>query len=116
MHHFTFILLTVAGSCCNLRNHTCDIHNRGLNNKCYDNCMCEEGEQEFYLYIKMFNLKKNVKGGYTYYFSSFENVHDVFTGLRCFAKLHRNDHIKGKKGQCVDPEGVNLNHGMFIVV
>ncbi|XP_056589688.1 draxin isoform X2 [Triplophysa dalaica] len=67
------------GSCCNLRNHTCDIHNRGLNNKCYDNCMCEEG-------------------------------------LRCFAKLHRNDHIKGKKGQCVDPEGVNLNHGMFIVV
>ncbi|KAI7794088.1 draxin [Triplophysa rosa] len=67
------------GSCCNLRNHTCEIHNRGLNNKCYDNCMCEEG-------------------------------------LRCYSKLHRNDHIKGKKGQCVDPDGVNLNHGMFIVV
>ncbi|XP_036447197.1 draxin-B [Colossoma macropomum] len=33
----------VPGSCCNLRKHTCDPHNRGLNNKCYDDCMCEEG-------------------------------------------------------------------------
>ncbi|KAI4893424.1 hypothetical protein NFI96_028378 [Prochilodus magdalenae] len=32
-----------VGSCCNLRKHTCDLHNRGLNNKCYDDCMCEEG-------------------------------------------------------------------------
>ncbi|XP_072553469.1 uncharacterized protein draxinb [Salminus brasiliensis] len=33
----------VPGSCCNLRKHLCDPHNRGLNNKCYDDCMCEEG-------------------------------------------------------------------------
>lgn len=34
----------VAGSCCDLRQHECKPHNRGLNNKCYDDCMCEEGE------------------------------------------------------------------------
>lgn len=32
------------GSCCDLRQHECKPHNRGLNNKCYDDCMCEEGE------------------------------------------------------------------------
>ncbi|KAJ8257569.1 hypothetical protein GJAV_G00187070 [Gymnothorax javanicus] len=31
------------GSCCDLRQHECKPHNRGLNNKCYDDCMCEEG-------------------------------------------------------------------------
>ncbi|KTF71539.1 hypothetical protein cypCar_00044329 [Cyprinus carpio] len=31
------------GSCCDLREHECKPHNRGLNNKCYDDCMCEEG-------------------------------------------------------------------------
>ncbi|XP_028849641.1 draxin-B [Denticeps clupeoides] len=31
------------GSCCDLRRHICEQHNRGLNNKCYDDCMCEEG-------------------------------------------------------------------------
>uniref|UniRef100_A0A8B9JB98 Dorsal inhibitory axon guidance protein n=1 Tax=Astyanax mexicanus TaxID=7994 RepID=A0A8B9JB98_ASTMX len=30
-------------SCCDLRQHECKLHNRGLNNKCYDDCMCEEG-------------------------------------------------------------------------
>ncbi|XP_051518232.1 draxin-B-like [Myxocyprinus asiaticus] len=69
----------LPGSCCNLRNHVCELHNRGLNNKCYDNCMCEEG-------------------------------------LRCYAKLHRHYRITRKKGQCIDPEGVKLNHGMFIIV
>lgn len=34
----------VAGSCCDLREHLCKPHNRGLNNKCYDDCMCTEGE------------------------------------------------------------------------
>ncbi|KAI4892138.1 hypothetical protein NFI96_016536 [Prochilodus magdalenae] len=33
----------LKGSCCDLRQHECKIHNRGLNNKCYDDCMCEEG-------------------------------------------------------------------------
>ncbi|XP_065142750.1 draxin isoform X2 [Paramisgurnus dabryanus] len=74
-HH----LNCLPGSCCNLRNHVCEIHNRGLNNKCYDSCMCEEG-------------------------------------LRCYAKLQRHYRITRKKGQCADLEGINLNHGMFIVV
>ncbi|XP_016100087.1 draxin-like isoform X2 [Sinocyclocheilus grahami] len=33
----------LPGSCCDLREHECKPHNRGLNNKCYDDCMCEEG-------------------------------------------------------------------------
>ncbi|XP_026547714.1 draxin [Notechis scutatus] len=33
----------LSGSCCDLREHLCKLHNRGLNNKCYDNCMCTEG-------------------------------------------------------------------------
>ncbi|KAK9954309.1 hypothetical protein ABG768_016389 [Culter alburnus] len=69
----------LPGSCCNLRKHVCELHNRGLNNKCYDSCMCEEG-------------------------------------LRCYAKLHSHYRITRKKGQCVDPEGISLNRGMFIIV
>uniref|UniRef100_A0A673KAC9 Draxin-like n=1 Tax=Sinocyclocheilus rhinocerous TaxID=307959 RepID=A0A673KAC9_9TELE len=69
----------LPGSCCNLRKHVCELHNRGFNNKCYDSCMCEEG-------------------------------------LRCYAKLHRHYRITRKKGQCVDPEGISLNRGMFIIV
>ncbi|XP_039508588.1 draxin [Pimephales promelas] len=69
----------LPGSCCNLRKHVCELHNRGFNNKCYDSCMCEEG-------------------------------------LRCYAKLHRHYRITRKKGQCVDPEGINLNHRMFTIV
>ncbi|KAI4827079.1 hypothetical protein KUCAC02_030505 [Chaenocephalus aceratus] len=34
----------LPGSCCDLRQHECQPHNRGLNNKCYDDCMCEDGE------------------------------------------------------------------------
>ncbi|XP_074832066.1 draxin [Carettochelys insculpta] len=33
----------VPGSCCDLREHLCKPHNRGLNNKCYDDCMCMQG-------------------------------------------------------------------------
>ncbi|KAJ7998611.1 hypothetical protein DPEC_G00206690 [Dallia pectoralis] len=33
----------LPGSCCDLRQHECKPHNRGLDNKCYDDCMCEEG-------------------------------------------------------------------------
>ncbi|XP_051767505.1 draxin isoform X1 [Ctenopharyngodon idella] len=33
----------LPGSCCDLREHECKPHNHGLNNKCYDDCMCEEG-------------------------------------------------------------------------
>uniref|UniRef100_A0A9R1SPM1 Dorsal inhibitory axon guidance protein b n=2 Tax=Cyprinus carpio TaxID=7962 RepID=A0A9R1SPM1_CYPCA len=69
----------LPGSCCNLRTHVCELHNRGFNNKCYDSCMCEEG-------------------------------------LRCYAKLHRHYRITRKKGQCVDPEDISLNRGMFIMV
>lgn len=34
-----------SGSCCDLRHHECSPYNRGLNNKCYDDCMCKEGER-----------------------------------------------------------------------
>ncbi|XP_075046330.1 draxin isoform X2 [Mixophyes fleayi] len=33
----------LPGSCCDLREHLCKPHNRGLNNKCFDDCMCTEG-------------------------------------------------------------------------
>ncbi|XP_063091592.1 draxin [Cavia porcellus] len=33
----------MAGTCCDLRGHLCVPHNRGLNNKCFDDCMCVEG-------------------------------------------------------------------------
>ncbi|XP_063173464.1 draxin [Candoia aspera] len=33
----------LSGSCCDLRGRLCKLHNRGLNNKCYDDCMCSEG-------------------------------------------------------------------------
>ncbi|XP_006885813.1 PREDICTED: draxin [Elephantulus edwardii] len=33
----------LPGSCCDLREHLCTPHNRGLNNKCFDDCMCTEG-------------------------------------------------------------------------
>ncbi|CAL8336691.1 unnamed protein product [Lota lota] len=46
----------LPGSCCDLRQHECRPHNRGLNNKCYDDCMCEEG---FRCYAK-FHRKRRV--------------------------------------------------------
>ncbi|XP_037108559.1 draxin [Syngnathus acus] len=46
----------LPGSCCDLRQHECQAHNRGLNNKCYDDCMCEEG---FRCYAK-FHRKRRV--------------------------------------------------------
>ncbi|XP_034021775.1 draxin [Thalassophryne amazonica] len=46
----------LPGSCCDLRQHECKVHNRGLNNKCYDDCMCEEG---FRCYAK-FHRKRRV--------------------------------------------------------
>ncbi|XP_013359766.1 PREDICTED: draxin isoform X2 [Chinchilla lanigera] len=33
----------LPGTCCDLRGHLCIPHNRGLNNKCFDDCMCVEG-------------------------------------------------------------------------
>nr|XP_060614738.1 draxin [Anolis sagrei ordinatus] len=33
----------LPGCCCDLREHLCKPHNRGLNNKCYGDCMCTEG-------------------------------------------------------------------------
>ncbi|XP_060926617.1 draxin [Limanda limanda] len=46
----------LPGSCCDLRQHECQAHNRGLNNKCYDDCMCEDG---FRCYAK-FHRKRRV--------------------------------------------------------
>ncbi|XP_041953323.1 draxin-B-like [Alosa sapidissima] len=45
------------GSCCDLRKHFCEVHNRSLNNKCYADCMCEEG---FRCYTK-FHQSQRVK-------------------------------------------------------
>ncbi|XP_030886262.1 draxin isoform X1 [Leptonychotes weddellii] len=33
----------LPGTCCDLREHLCTPHNRGFNNKCFDDCMCVEG-------------------------------------------------------------------------
>lgn len=47
---FTFVVYLIvlqSGSCCDLREHECKPHNHGLNNKCYDDCMCEEGGYDF---------------------------------------------------------------------
>ncbi|XP_004482594.1 draxin isoform X2 [Dasypus novemcinctus] len=33
----------LPGTCCDLRERLCTPHNRGLNNKCFDDCMCAEG-------------------------------------------------------------------------
>nr|XP_051690310.1 draxin [Oryctolagus cuniculus] len=33
----------LPGTCCDLRERVCTPHNRGLNNKCFDDCMCVEG-------------------------------------------------------------------------
>lgn len=38
------VLAVWTGTCCDLREHLCTPHNRGLNNKCFDDCMCMEGE------------------------------------------------------------------------
>lgn len=37
-------LAVLPGTCCDLREHVCTPHNRGLNNKCFDDCMCMEGQ------------------------------------------------------------------------
>lgn len=44
---------SLQGSCCDLRQHECKSHNRGLNNKCYDDCMCEEGEWKEHIYTAL---------------------------------------------------------------
>ncbi|GCC32707.1 hypothetical protein chiPu_0011171 [Chiloscyllium punctatum] len=67
------------GWCCDLRQHVCKAHNRGLNNKCYDDCMCAEG-------------------------------------LRCYAKFHRNRRVTRRRGRCVEPDSVDIDHGSFITV
>ncbi|XP_078415373.1 draxin-like [Cetorhinus maximus] len=69
----------LPGWCCDLRQHICKAHNRGLNNKCYDDCMCAEG-------------------------------------LRCYAKFHRNRRVTRRRGRCVEPDSVDVDHGSFITV
>ncbi|XP_060707995.1 draxin isoform X2 [Hemiscyllium ocellatum] len=69
----------LPGWCCDLRQHVCKAHNRGLNNKCYDDCMCAEG-------------------------------------LRCYAKFHRNRRVTRRRGRCVEPDSVDIDHGSFITV
>lgn len=36
-----------VGICCDLREYFCTFYNRGFNNKCFDDCMCAEGEFVF---------------------------------------------------------------------
>lgn len=44
--------------------------------------------------------------------------HDILasfhSGLRCYAKFHRNRRVTRRKGRCVEPETVNGDQGSFI--
>lgn len=36
------------------------------------------------------------------------------SGLRCYAKFHRNRRVTRRKGRCVEPETANGDQGSFI--
>lgn len=38
------------------------------------------------------------------------------SGLRCYAKFHRNSRVTRRKGRCVEPETANGDQGSFINV
>lgn len=38
------------------------------------------------------------------------------SGLRCYAKFHRNRRVTRRKGRCVEPETANSDQGSFINV
>lgn len=38
------------------------------------------------------------------------------SGLRCYAKFHRNRRVTRRKGRCVEPETANGDQGSFINV
>lgn len=44
--------------------------------------------------------------------------HDILvsfrSGLRCYAKFHRNRRVTRRKGRCVEPETANGDQGSFI--
>lgn len=48
---YTFPIVLWPGSCCDLREFECKPHNRGLNNKCFDDCMCEEGGYDYFILL-----------------------------------------------------------------
>lgn len=43
-------------------------------------------------------------------------MHVCSTGLRCYAKFHRNRRVTRRKGRCVEPESANGEQGSFINV
>lgn len=101
-----------VGSCCDLRQHECKPHNRGLNNKCYDDCMCEEGEG-FFLYCSITGC--NSFKHFTFCNHFFKCIVSV-PGFRCYAKFHRKRRVTRRKGRCVVPESVNVDQGGFITI
>ena len=40
----------------------------------------------------------------------------LHSGLRCYAKFHRNRRVTRRKGRCVEPETANGDQGSFINV
>lgn len=43
-------------------------------------------------------------------------LNSLRSGLRCYAKFHRNRRVTRRKGRCVEPETANGDQGSFINV
>lgn len=59
-------------------------------------------------------LKRKKRGGR----GTVTHRHDILasfhSGLRCYAKFHRNRRVTRRKGRCVEPETVSGDQGSFI--
>lgn len=45
---------------------------------------------------------------------SSDSLASFHSGLRCYAKFHRNRRVTRRKGRCVEPETANEDQGSFI--
>lgn len=45
-----------------------------------------------------------------------DSLASLCSGLRCYAKFHRNRRVTRRKGRCVEPETANGDQGSFINV
>lgn len=43
-----------------------------------------------------------------------DSLTSFHSGLRCYAKFHRNRRVTRRKGRCVEPETANGDQGSFI--